>query len=101
MKNYDAIALEKRAKEIIKPWTEAPSMSTTGYFGVTDNNTRNLLKSTDMTLEKAIRAIMSDAIIASEVNNTEGLKEALMEEVQKAMQPSEFIPSTQHSHGLR
>ena len=81
------ISVQERAEQIVKQFTEAPSMQTTGYFAVNDNNKRNLLKATNMTFDTAMAKIFR--IHQREISKTPGLYDAIVDLVEKAMQPNE------------
>lgn len=44
--------------EILKPFTEARAINVGGYFGVVDNNKRNLLKRSDVNFDNVMKAII-------------------------------------------
>ena len=79
--------IQKRAEEIVKQFTQIPSMKTTGHFAVNTNVTYNMLKSTNMTFDKAMETIFR--IHMRELSQTPGLYDAIVELVQKEMQPEE------------
>ena len=45
--------------EILKPFTEAKAINVGGYFGVVDNNKRNLLKRSDANFDNVMKAIVT------------------------------------------